>query len=354
MKKPRWYDQLQYVILYILGFVIIGFASLMTNEVGFAGLREASFYISQILTYVAIICIIIATLLKVIDKFTTENEEYLAAEQDIAKFANEYIPVLFARYSDYINPKRKEKQFIADVKHEIRVLLKGKRFLGFTWGKPKQEDLRIWTEGTLEEKKANKFCLDIATLEIQLTRKWLDDHLDTLEVAYDEITLDVVLGGYASTGDTDHANDYVTRKKGWLLFKDKAPMILFSFGFSTFAGAIIVDLVLNETAWLNIVVKTMVLIYNTIMTVRYAHGWTKRVTLKDIRFRRGVTKEYARWIEQEASKVPVINPEEVLAKNTKPVEVPVTEPVTSTLPETEDKINEHIDEVYSRQLATSK
>ena len=312
MRKPRWYDQLQYILLYALGFIIIGFASLMSNEVGFSGLKEPGFYISQILTYVAIICIIIATLLKVIDKFIFENEEYKKAEQAIADFANQYIPVLFARYADHVNPTRKQKQFVANVKHDIRVLLKGKKFLFFTWGKPKQEDLRIWAEGSLEDKRANKFCVAVATLEVQLTEKWIKEHIDSIEVSYDEITLDVVLGGYSSTGDTDHANDYVTKHKGWKLFKDKAPMILFSFGFSTFAGAIVVDLVLNETAWLNIVVKTMVLLYNTMMTVRYAHNWTERVTLKDIRFRKAITLEYYKWIEQEANKQPKVNPEDII------------------------------------------
>jgi hypothetical protein len=338
MRKPRWYDQLQYIILYALGFVIIGFASLMTNEVGFQGLKEPGFYISQVLTYVAIICIIIATLLKIIDHFMFTDPEYLESEKKIAEFANQYIPVLFARYSDYVNPTRKQKQFVANVKHEIRLILKGKKFLGIPWlvyGKPKPEDLTIWTEGTLEEKKQNPFCLQIATLEVQLTEKWIKEHINSIEVSYDEITLDVVLGGYASTGDTDHANDYVTKNKGWKLFKDKAPMILFSFGFSTFAGAIVVDLVLNETAWLNIVVKTMVLLYNTMMTVRYAHGWTQRVTLKDIRFRRGITLEYYKWVEQEAHKKPAVNPEEVLkaAEEAKKAAVPAV----IQLPHTENK-----------------
>jgi len=302
MRKPRWYDRLQYVILYILGFVVIGIASLMTSEVGWAGLKEPAFYISQILTYVAIIFIIVATLLKIIDDFTNTNEQYLAAEEDITKFANNYVPVLFARYADYVNPKRKEKQFVANVKHQIRILLKGRKFLFFQWGKPSANDLRIWTRGTLEEKKANKFCMKVATLEVQLTKEWLEKNIETMDVDYDEITLDVVLGGYITKHSRLQANDFVTKHKGWRLFKEKSPKILFSFGFSTFAGAIIVDLALNPSAVLNIIVKTIVLIWNTIMTIRYAKAWTLKVTLKDIRFRKGVVNEYNKWIVQQAQK----------------------------------------------------
>lgn len=335
MKKPRWYDQLQYIVLYLLGFAIIGFASLMTNEVGFQGLKEASFYISQILTYVAIICIIVATLLKVIDNFILTDEEYLKAEHEITEFANNYIPILFARYADYINPKRREKQFIANVKHEIRILLKGKRFLWFTWGKPSQEDLRIWTKGSLEDKRANDFCLRVATLEVQLTQEWIKEHINSIAIDYDEITLDVVLGGIISKGDNEQANDYVTKRKGWKLFRDKAPIMLFSFGFSTFAGAIIVDLALNSSAWLNILVKSMTLIWNTFMTIRYAKNWTQRVTLKDIRFRKGVTTEYNKWIEQEASKQPKVDPKEVL--KSAEIKTDVQLPAVIHIPPTENK-----------------
>jgi transcription initiation factor TFIIIB Brf1 subunit/transcription initiation factor TFIIB len=35
------------------------------------------------------------------------------------------------------------------------------------------------------------------------------------------------------------------------------------------------------------------------MTIRYANDWNQTVTLKDIRFRKGVITEYNNWIKQE-------------------------------------------------------
>ena len=102
------FKKLQYILIYICGFALIGTTSLMSGELGWSGFKSWRFYIDTGLTYMAIICIIIATLLKIIDDFKEKDSEYTKANSEIKTFATTtYRPSLFSKYCDHTNKKRK-------------------------------------------------------------------------------------------------------------------------------------------------------------------------------------------------------------------------------------------------------
>ena len=66
-----------------------------------------------------------------------------------------------------------------------------------------------------------------------------------------------------------------------------------------FASSIIVSFSFDASMILSIFVKCITLLFQAFTTIRYANEWNETVTLKDIRFRKGVITEYHSWIKQE-------------------------------------------------------
>ena len=56
------FKRIQYILIYVCGFVLIGVTSLISGDIGWRGLNDWKFYVDTGLTYAAIICIIVAIL----------------------------------------------------------------------------------------------------------------------------------------------------------------------------------------------------------------------------------------------------------------------------------------------------
>lgn len=284
------FKKVQYILIYVCGFILIGTTSLLSADVGFAGFKDWKFYVDTGLTFAAIICIIVATLLKIIDDFKTNNKEYLDADKSIQDFATKtYRPSLFSRYCDYTNKKRKLKQYVHNIKMRIYKLE----------SKASEDDLHVWVNGTKEEKEKNKYCIKRMTLEKQLTDSYIKANIDTTKVHYDKISSDIILGGYYSKEENKYANEFITKHKGSKMTKENAPRLLLGFAMTCFASSIIVSFSFNTSMLLPIFVKGMTLLFQAFVTIRYANNWNETVTLKDIRFRKGIIIEYNNWLTQE-------------------------------------------------------
>lgn len=286
----NFFKKAQYIIIYVLGFILIGATSLMSSNFGWRGWHDWAFYFDVGLTYAALICVILATLLKIIDDFKQKDEEYLDSDKKIKDFAMKtYIPSIFSKYCDHTNKQRKLKQYVYNIKHKIYLLEK----------KASEQDLAIWVNGTQQEREANKYCKRRLLLEKQLTDAYIKANIDTTKVKYDKVSSAVVLGGYYAKDENKYVNDFVTKGKGWKAIRENLPRILFGFAMTSFASSIMVSFTFNTTQIIPIIVKCFTLIFQAFMTIRYANEWNQTVTLKDIRFRKGIIAEYETWIIQE-------------------------------------------------------
>lgn len=302
------FNKLSYIFLYLLGFVIIGVTSFITGDVGLDSFKDASYYIDNLLTYLAIICIIVATLLKIIDDFEKTNVEYLECQTTISDFARgkTFVPSILSKYCDILNSKRKEKQFIHNLKKEFWKLDK----------KATDEDFHIWNYGTEEEKSKNFYCKKRIIIEEKLSKEWLKKNLHLTRVDYDKITSGLILGGYFSEEENGQANEFITKNKVKRVAKDKLSTLLLSFGISSFASCLVLNFQFTASGMINVIVKCLILCWHTFMTIRYANDWTIQVTLKDIRFRKGLIQEYEKWIIQEAKALEE-TPKEVINDGTR-------------------------------------
>lgn len=287
----KLFNKLSYVFLYFLGFVIIGVTSFITGKVGINTLKDASYYIDNLLTYVAIVCIIVATLLKIIDDFERTNPEYLECQTTISDFARgkTFVPSILSKYCEILNAKRKEKQFIHNIKKSFWKLDK----------KATDIDFHVWNHGTEEEKLKNDYCRKRKIIEEKLSKEWIEKNIHLTSVRYDKITSGLILGGYFSEEENNQPNEFITKNKAKRIAKDKLSTLFLSFGISSFTSSLILNFQFSASGLINVIVKCLILCWHTFMTIRYANDWTVQVTLKDIRFRKGLIQEYEKWIVQE-------------------------------------------------------
>lgn len=295
----KFYKRTQYFILYAISLALIGITSLIDKDSGinFENLRNFTWYVDQIITSFAIITTVTATVYMIVDNYKTNDVEYLKLENDIKEFADkEYVPTLFSRFLEFVNPKRKRLQHEHNVKRKLYLLDKGVT----------DKDLVIWNEGNDKQKKNNRYCRLRAKYELRLTDAWIERNLKFVNVPYDKLTSALVLGGYYSKADNDSPNEFITKYTETKIVRDKFPVLILGIALTSVASSIVVTLLFDDAALLSVVTKLFVLLFQVYNSIKYANEWNVKITLKDIRFRKAVTQEFKVWLKQQVA----IKPEE--------------------------------------------
>ena len=290
----KFYKRTQYFVLYFISLMLIGVTSLIDKDSGinFENLRNFTWYVDQVITSFAIITTVTATVYLIIDNFKGNDKEYLKLENDIKEFADkEYVPTLFARFLEYINPKRKRLQHEHNVKKKLYLIDK----------KAKDRDLYLWEFGNDKQKKHSYYCRKRVKYEKRLEQSWIERNLTSINVPYDKITSSLVLGGYYSSSENNSPNEYVTKFTETKIVKDKAPVLIIGIAISSMASSIVVTLLFDDAALLSVITKLFVLLFQVYNSIKYANDWNVRITLKDIRFRKAVTQEFKVWLKQQAA-----------------------------------------------------
>ena len=305
-------NKILYIFLFIASFLLIGITSLFEIGLGQGKLQDPVFYMTQIMTYLAIILVTLGTVYLVIDKFKEKNADYIKADKEIADFAQDkrYIPSFISKFLETTNRKRKIKQFNFDNKKRLYLLTKYKPWywylLPWRWSVRKYSDydVHIWNFGTEEEKANNEYCTKRKFIEEQLDEDFVENNIDKLYVKYDKITESVILGGYYDSDSSGKANEYIETHLSRKIVLHKLPTLLLSFGFTFFLSLIVIETIVFKTnAIVALLVKLVALVWNTFVALRYGKQLCDTTILKDIRFRRGLITEYDKWLIQEASKV---------------------------------------------------
>lgn len=312
-------NKLQYIFLFFLSFVIVGAAAVITGDVGFNIFKDISFYINQILTDAAILCVTFATLYAYLDKFKETDIEYLSNIDYIRNFATSKnnIPSILSRFLESLNRRRKIKQFEFNLRKQL-YLLENKR--KYKWFGPKiydEKDYYVWNHGTIEEKQVNDYCRKRLLIEDQLTKEFIEKNIDVKIIPYDKITSEIILGGFYKDSDNNRPNEFITKHPEAKVAKHKIPQLLSSFALMFFLSSFVFgDITFNTNTILNFCIKILVLIWNSYTSLRFAKDFAQSVTLKDTRFRKGIILEYEKWLQQEAAKVLEQDKAEVLKKET--------------------------------------
>ena len=298
-------SKLQYIFLYLLSFIIVGAAAVITGDMGFNLFKEASFYINQLLTDAAILCVTFATLYAYVDKFKETDVEYLSNIDYIRNFATgkTNIPSIFNRFLEAINKTRKTKQYRFNIRRELFLLENKRKFIKFGPLVYTEKDYYTWNHGTHEEKLNNKYCRKRLYLEERLQEENLQKEVEIKIIKYDKITSAIVLGGFYKDEDNLKPNDFITKNPEVKVIKHKVPQLLLSFSLMFLLSSFVFgEIVINTNTIINFCVKILVLCWNSYTSLRFAKEFAQSVTLKDTRFRKGIILEYEKWLVQEANK----------------------------------------------------
>ena len=292
----KFYKRSQYYILYAISLVLIGITSLIDKDSGinFGNLQSFTWYVDQIVTSFAIITTVMATVYMIVDNFKNTDKEYLQLENNIKEFADkEYVPTLFARFLEFINPKRKRLQHEHNVKTALYLLDK----------KVKDKDLTVWNTNNKDLKIKNAYCRKRMKLEERLTDAWIQVNLQSINVPFDRITSSLVLGGYYSKEENTNPNEFITKHTESKILRDKFPSLILGIAITSIASSVIVTILFDDAALLSVVTKLFVLLFQIYNSIKYANDWTLKITLKDSRFRKSITQEFKVWLKQQALKV---------------------------------------------------
>ena len=285
----KFFTKIQYYLLFAIGFILAGLTSFITGKMSLANLQNASYYISTMLTYVAFLCIVASTVLKKVDDFVATDEEYLALDRGIRDFAvNTYRPTAFSKFLAKLNLERKKRQFHHDITKSLQLLD----------DTATDKERAIMVIGTEEEKRNCDYCYKREAYIKQLDPDWIDQNVATMSVKYDQVTYDIILGGFYSK-NRDGVNPFITKNKTWKMIRDRAPGMLLSFAIMSFVSAMVLDIAYSPNAVLQLIVKILALFWNIYTALRYSEVWIQTVTLKDIRFRHGIVAEYNAWVVNE-------------------------------------------------------
>lgn len=301
-------ERLQIVLLFLISFFIVGGASLFTANMGWELLKEGYFYLNQLITDVAIICVTFGSVYLYLDWFKENNKEYKDCIQYINNFASgeTNIPSILLRFLESFNRKRK----IAQYKYQIGLKLSKLDYvvLNFWFFKIKklrysEEEMHIWNKGTEEEKAKSKYCRKRKMYEEQLDDKLINEIIDTIPVKYDRVTIGTLLSEYYTDTEEISPNEFIEKHENAQIVKYRIPKLFFSFGFTFLLSSVIFEtIVFNSAGLMALTVKIFTLLFNMWSSTMYAKKHANRITLHDVRFRKGVLMEYEKWINQEAAK----------------------------------------------------
>lgn len=299
-------ERLQIVFLFLLSFMLVGGATLFTADLGWEILKDAYFYIAQLITDTAIICVTFGSVYLYLDWFKENNKEYIDCIQYIEQFAgsNDNIPSILLKFLSLFNRKRKIAQYKYNIGVKIskldyiviNLLLFKIKKLRFS-----EEEIHLWNKGTEEEKAKSKYCRKRKMYEEQLDDNLIEKTIDTTPVKYDRVTIGTLLSEYYTDDETAGPNEFIEKHESAKIIRFRLPKLFFSFGFTFILSSIIFDaLVFNSAGIMALAIKCFILLFNMWSSTMYAKKHANKITLHDARFRKGIIMEYNKWLVQEA------------------------------------------------------
>lgn len=322
-KGLRAVEKLQFVALILLSLVLIAGVDLITAQIGWSSITDPYFYISNIITDVALLLITFATVYLVLDYLKESDPIYIATKKDIDDFAvsRDNIPSILSRFLEQLNRKRKINQYEYNILVKLYKLENQKKWyaylpiVGWIIKNPyywTEEEMHLWNHGTEEEKAKSAYCRKRKMYEEQLDPELIQQIIDIKYVKYDKITTATLLNDYYSKGDTAQVNDFVTKDETGQIARYRIPLLVLSFGFTFLITSLVLDSIrMNWIALITISSKLLSILWNVFTSYRYAKKHFKNITLHDVLFRNSIIKEYYKWLKQEAEKVVEVKTEQL-------------------------------------------
>lgn len=273
--------------IFLLGALAIGLADYISLGFSLEALKKADFWINIVCADIGIICMIISIILIKIDNFKDRDEIYLSYLNNILTFRRDkYIAPMFKKFCFEDNYKTKTLYYKYKIQKE------------FSKVKPTEQDIKIYYEGSEEEKLHNEYCQHVIYYDRLLDTDYINKMLPKLHIKYPAISDAVIFSGISIKDG--QLVDYITKHKVLKIILDYLPRFLFSFG-------LIIILSTLQPGWKDInaaivfktVFKVFIILSQVYFAYSYANRYNRDVTLHDIAFRDSKLNEYKVWEDKQ-------------------------------------------------------
>lgn len=168
--------------------------------------------------------------------------------------------------------------------------------------KATSEDIRIWDEGSDEQKKTNKFCIEMNHIERITKQEYLEKHQSYLDVNYPKIKIGFIQSGYQSKKQLSNMETPSTPIR--TAVTDNA----FNFLVPVAVVAFVISMVLSSSeaprivALAKIAIKTGLLIIQYYNAQFYAPRFTSLTWVSDVNLRYNLLLRFVNWKKESAQK----------------------------------------------------
>lgn len=138
----------------------------------------------------------------------------------------------------------------------------------------------------------NRYITRKRALEEMLTEKWIAEHINKINIDYNDIDVNFI-----ETGDIMKGQSRDRIKKSGKYAKDNLPNRMLMTVLTTFISVFAVDLILNwnMAGWVNFVLRLMVLIVNVVMGLNYGNEFFVDTDIHNSKRRVLITDEFKVW-----------------------------------------------------------
>ena len=262
------FKNLPYIILYGIGFILIGLTNLARGTLNTDTLVSWAFWYSTITIYLAIAFITIATLLQSVQTLLENDDAYKRYLQELQFYIDEEHNKGFL--DEFIlaeNNRRKKKAWKVKWDRKLKKL---------------ENKANAKNNKDFLEKRLTRYTrLKLRYTEF-LTDEYIDTNLQYLKIKYKAISRSLMQIGVKEDDD----EDYIEEKPIIVGVKDLLPKMLLGFGWLLFLNATALKFLGPDIqTFIAFFTNAGVLVYYIILTKSYSKTYFKKTSLKNIVFR---------------------------------------------------------------------
>jgi hypothetical protein len=291
IKRLKW-QELPYILMYISAFMMIGLFDFVNGRFDPSQIVTVDYWRGVVMLMMASVLFLLSASNRKIDQLMKEDEdvqyktttlESVAKSQDLFDF-DEYLVVK--------NTERKKITYINSIKKQIDRLDNGIRWLPFVNG-ASTKDKMVYFEGTEEQKRVNKYCIQRAELDYLMSDDYIDKNIRAMDVKYPEVQRSFVTVGH----ETINSLPWITESKTAKMFKDLSPRFLMTIGAGAFVASFVPGFAEGITISMifGVFVKGLVLIANYIGGLEYAPQFIDTKVKVDLQYRYEIVLDYHNW-----------------------------------------------------------
>lgn len=276
------FKNLPYILLYGIGFILIGLTNLARGTLNTNTLTSWAFWYSTATIYMAIIFITIATLLQSVQTLLENDEAYARYSNELQEYIDkEHNEEFLDEFILVENNRRKKKAW----------KMKWDRKLKKLENKATAKDNKDFLE-----KRSTRYTRTKRRYTEFLTDYYIDTNLDYLKVKYKAISRALMQIGVKGNED----EDYIEEKPIAVGVMDLLPKMLLGFGWLLFLNATaLVFLEPDIQTFIAFFTNAGVLVYYIILTKSYSKVFFKKTTLKNVVFRIQMFKSARKYQEKK-------------------------------------------------------